>query len=202
LRDFEHPGDQQVLLWDMQRAADLQALLVHVPDKRLRAEIGGCLDDFAANAAPRLGALRSQVIHNDLNPGNVLVTNSEPASVAGVIDFGDMIRAPLIIDLAVAVAYLRGDDDDVLAPLTSFVSGYDSVTRLEDAELELLYDLVRTRLATTLAILHWRLSARGEGDAYTADSLHGGETATRFLRAINETPRAEFAARLHASCRH
>ena len=202
LRDFEHAGDQQVLLWDMRRAADLKPLLVHVPDERLRAEIGSCLDDYCANAAPRLGALRSQVIHNDFNPGNVLVTDGQPVSVAGVIDFGDMIRAPLIIDVAVASAYLRGDDDDVLAPLMSFVSGYDSVTHLEQVELELLYDLVRTRLATTLAILYWRLSARGENDAYTAGSLQGGAGATRFLRAVDAIPRPEFLARLHESCEH
>jgi len=202
LRGFEHPGDRQVLLWDMQRAANLQALLVHVPDENLRAEIAGCLDDFSANAAPRLGTLRTQVIHNDFNPGNVLVTDSRLVSVAGVIDFGDMIRAPLIIDVAVAAAYLRGEDDDVLALLMSFVSGYDSVTHLEDVELELLYDLVRTRLATTLAILYWRLAARGEKDAYTADSLQGGESAARFLRAINAISRAEFSSRLRASCEH
>ena len=196
LRGFEHPGDNQVLLWDMRRADGLQALLPHLPDKRLRTEVGDCLDDFAANAAPRLAALRSQVIHNDFNPGNILITQSQPASVAGVIDFGDMIRAPLIIDVAVAASYLRGDDDYVLAPLMSFVAGYDSVTGLEDVELELLYDLVRTRLATTLAILYWRLSARGEEDAYTADSLQGGETARSFLAQINSIPRAEFTARL------
>lgn len=202
LRGFEHPGERQVLLWDMQRAADLRHLLLHVPDERLRAEIGSCLDDFSKNAAPRLGALRSQVIHNDFNPGNVLVSNSQPVSVAGVIDFGDMIRAPLIIDVAVAVSYLPGDDDDVMAPLMSFVSGYDSIRHLEQVELELLYDLVRTRLATTLAILYWRLSARGENDAYTAGSLQGGVSATRFLRALNAMPRPEFLALLRAKVGH
>lgn len=202
LRDFEHPGEQQVLLWDMRRAADLRPLLAHVPDEGLRAEIGSCLDDYSANAAPRLETLRSQVVHNDFNPGNVLVTDSQPVSIAGVIDFGDMIRAPLIIDVAVAVAYLRGDADDVPAPLMSFVNGYDSVTHLEQVELELLYDLVRTRLATTLAILYWRLSARGENDAYTAASLQGGASATRFLRALNAIPRPEFLARLRVSCGH
>ena len=200
LRGFEHPGDSQPLLWDMRRAAELRHLLQHIADAELRAEVRYSLDDFASNAAPRLDALRSQAIHNDLNPGNVLVTAKMPASIAGVIDFGDMIRAPLIIDVAVAAAYMRSDDDDALASLMSFVSGYDGVTRLEDIELELLYDLVRARLATTLTILHWRLSARGDNDPYTADSLEGGASAARFLKRINRLSRSEVTTRLHGCC--
>ncbi len=200
LRGFEHPGDSQPLLWDMRRAGELRHLLQHIADAELRAEIQNCLDDFADNAAARLDALRSQVIHNDLNPGNVLVTTKMPVSIAGVIDFGDMIRAPLVVDVAVAASYLRSDDDDALAMLTSFVGGYAAVRRLEDAELELLYDLVRTRLATTLAILHWRLSARGETDPYTTESLQGGASAARFLKRINRLSRGEFTSHLHGCC--
>ena len=200
LRGFEHPGDSQPLLWDMRRAAELRRLLRHITDAELRAEIGNCLDDFADNVAPRLDMLRSQVIHNDMNPGNVLVTTKMPVSIAGVIDFGDMIRAPLVIDVAVAASYLRSDDDDALAMLMSFVGGYAEVRQFDGAELEVLYDLVRTRLATTLTILYWRVSARGEADAYTTESLQGGASAARFLKRINRLSRSEFRTRLHDCC--
>lgn len=193
LRDFEHPGDSQPLLWDMQRAPELRNLTSHIADAQLRSTVCDCLHDFVTRAAPRLAALRSQIIHNDLNPGNVLVTPGDSPSVAGVIDFGDMIRAPLIIDVAVAAAYVR---DDALALLPPFVAGYHAVTQLDAVELELLYDLMRTRLAISLTILHWRISVRAEDDAYTALSRQDGESAERFLASINAIPRSDFRARL------
>ena len=201
LRDFEHTGDGQPLLWDMRRAAELRGLMPHIEGGDLRATIRACLDDFEKNAAPRFASLRSQVIHNDLNPGNVLVTKNESISIAGVIDFGDMIRAPLIVDVAIAASYMRSDDEDALALLAALVAGYDSVIKLDDAELELLYDLVRMRLATTITILHWRLSARAGDDAYTIGSLKGELSAVRFLDRINAMSGNEFADRVQLQCR-
>jgi Ser/Thr protein kinase RdoA (MazF antagonist) len=199
LQDFEHPGDSQSLLWDMQQASELHRLLTHVSDDDLRSSLQTCLDDFENNAAPMLPTLRNQIIHNDLNPENVLVTDGDPVAIAGVIDFGDMIRAPLIIDVAIAAAYLR-EDADPMALLGAFVSGYDASTRLEGAEIDLLYYLVRMRLATTIIILNWRLAARSEDDAYTIKSLQGGRSTEQFLARINAIPAAEFTRRIRQQC--
>lgn len=152
LSNFEHPGDSQVLLWDMQRASELRGLMSHVEGAELQAIVCACLDDFQCNATPAFASLRSQIIHNDLSPGNVLVTAGERTAVAGVIDFGDMLRAPLIFDVAIAASYCRAEAEDALGQLVAFVAGFDAVTTLEDAELELLYDLVRMRIATTITL--------------------------------------------------
>ena len=200
LHGFRHPGDSQALLWDIERASGLRDLLAHIEDRRTRTAVGQCLDDFEENLAPHFASLRSQVIHNDLNPGNVLVNDTGPTSIAGVIDFGDMIRAPLIVDVAVAASYLRSRDADAVVLLAEFVAGYDDVTRLEDTEIELLYDLVRTRLATTITIMYWRLSARAADDAYTIKSLQVEEHAGRFLARVNAVPRDEFADRMRRQC--
>jgi hydroxylysine kinase len=192
LRDFEHPGNQQVLLWDMQRASDLRDMIAYVSEPELRIAITQCLDDFEANALPILPRLRSQVIHNDLNPGNALVDASDNNLVTGVIDFGDLIRAPLIIDVAVAASYMRVENDAVLGLIIPFVVAYDKVTPLESIEIELLYDLIRTRLITTMVILRWRLSARGEGDVYSQEALESERGAERFFLALNRLSRVEF----------
>ena len=61
---------------------------------------------------PRLAGLRHQVIHNDYHLFNVLVAQDDASRVTGIIDFGDMIRAPLVAEVATAAAYqLRGTDD-------------------------------------------------------------------------------------------
>ena len=113
LAGFSHPGESQSLLWDMQRAAELRPLVRHVPGAELQRLVGDCIDVFERQLAPVFPVLRTQVIHNDLNPGNVLLTDAEPPSVAGVIDFGDMLRAPLVVDVAIAASYLRATDDEL-----------------------------------------------------------------------------------------
>jgi len=194
LSDFSHHGQSQALLWDMQRAAELRELTVHLDDAGLRRRVHACLDDFESRCRPEFAGLRQQVIHNDLNPGNVLVTPVAPLSVAGVIDFGDMLRAPLVVDVAIAASYLRSAHDG-LAALSAFVAGFDSVMPLGDDEFALLYDLVRTRLATTVIILYWRCSFRGADDPYLRQAL-AERGAERFLRYLDEMPREAFHSRL------
>ena len=144
--------------------------------------------------------MRQQVIHSDVHPGNILVEESDPESVAGIFDFGDMLRAPLVVELGIAASYLRSAETDVLAHVASFVAGYDQISPLEDAELELLYDLVRTRLATTITMLHWRLATKGNDDAYARETLQSESGAEHFLRRINALTPQAFLSRLRQEC--
>ena len=198
LRNFEHPGDSHRLLWDIRRVDSLRPLVKHIAERRLRDTVQVCMNEFAANALPDLETLRSQVIHNDLNPGNVVVASDDPGSIAGVIDFGDMLRAPRIVDVAVGAAYLR-DGGDALALIAPFVAGYNAVTRLGEREHALLYDLVRMRLATSIAILAWRKSARAADDVYTLKTEEEGGGARDFLDRISAVSKDEFTGRLRAS---
>ena len=200
LSDFEHDGDQQPLLWDMQCASYLVPLTTHIGDGSLRQTVLACFDDFQRIAEPQFANLRQQVIHSDVHPGNVLVEESDPESVAGIFDFGDMLRAPLAVELGIAASYLRSDEADALAHVASFVAGYDQISPLEDAELELLYDLVRTRLATTITMLQWRLATKGSDDAYAQESQQSESNAERFLTRMNALTRPAFSTRLRQEC--
>ncbi len=201
LRDFQHPGDQQVLLWDMQRASNLRGILTHVSEPELHAAIASCLDDFEANALPVFPELRAQVIHNDLNPGNALVDENNNGVVTGVIDFGDMIRAPLIVDLAIAASYMRVEGGAVLSLVAPFVAAYDRINPLELIEIELLYDLIRTRLITTMVILRWRLAERGENDLYSQEALSSERGAEDFFLALNAISKDDFVEQILRACR-
>ena len=81
LRDFEHPGERQELLWDMQRAGEVRNQLIHTPATELRERLDRCFDDFETRAIPAFPRLRHQVIHNDLNPGNVLIDSCNDCHV-------------------------------------------------------------------------------------------------------------------------
>ncbi len=199
LRDFEHAGDRPVLSWDMQRALQLRSILKHIDNNDVRRATSTALDDFEQRALPLFTGLRQQVIHDDANPDNVLV-DMQMSDVVGFIDFGDMIRAPLIIDVAVAASYLRVFDDEPLEHILPFVSGYHSVTALRDAELELLFDLIRTRLTTTISNLHWRMSARGASDAYGSRALSKEAEAHLFLARLDEIGRESCTRALQGAC--
>jgi Ser/Thr protein kinase RdoA (MazF antagonist) len=196
LAGFSHPGERQELLWDMQRALEVAEGLGHVRDRELRACVGRCFDDFERLALPVFPALRSQIIHNDLNPGNVLITADRPARIAGVIDFGDMVRAPLIVDVAIAASYLRSDAADALAPAAALVAGFGSVTPLDDQELALVHCLMRTRLATTIVMMYTRLSRQAGDDAYLQKTLRSEGSAERFLARLEAIPADAFADRV------
>lgn len=189
LRDFDHPGSELPMLWDMQQAPSLRRILGHVADRDLRRAVAATLNDFESRALPQFGAVRSQVIHGDLNPDNVLTDPEDQSGVVGVIDFGDMSMAPLIVDVAVGASYLRVSEGNPLARIAEFLAGYHSVTRLELAEVDMLFDLIKTRLAASICILCWRAMLRGADDPYLSGATGSGPSAAQFLQRILELPR-------------
>ena len=199
LDGFRHAAESRPLIWDLQRAGELRALLPDVRDRSLADRLTGVIDDFRNRVAPQLPGLRSQVIHADYHTENILV-NERGTGVAGVIDFGDMVRAPLVVDVAVASSYQRAGGDDPLALVAAFVGAYHAVNPLDAAELGLLYDLVRARLATTIAVLSWRAATRDAGDAYLKASLASENGAPRFLAALEGVGRQAFTTRVVSAC--
>ncbi len=193
-QDFSHAGEKRALLWDIQKAAELRALVMHISDASLRTEVDAVLERFDSRVLPQLADLRAQVIHNDANTENVLVDDSR--SISGFIDFGDMLRAPLIVEVAVAAAYLRSDGEDPARLIAPFVRGYHEKCPLEDQEFSVLFDLVRTRVATTIVLLYWRLDARATNDRYRQKTLRVERGAMRFLQALNAQGEEAFLERV------
>ena len=176
LAGFEHPGSQRDLLWDITRTAGVRDRLHHVEDEARRRMVERFVDRFAAEVAPRLPALRHQVIHNDLNPHNVVIDPVGHEAVTGIIDFGDALKAPLVNDLATALAYHvagghvaggpSAGDESPFGSIVAMTRAYNAVLPLEPEEVELLPDLVAARLALTIGITSWRAAVYPENRAY------------------------------------
>jgi Ser/Thr protein kinase RdoA (MazF antagonist) len=195
LQDFDHPAGVLDLPWDIQRADAVCGLLVHIADPQRRALAERALARFERDAKPVLPRLRAQPIHNDFNIYNVLVDPIDTDRIAGVLDFGDMVHAPLIDDLAVAASYQLGyEGDDPLADIVPFVAAYHAVLPLQRAEIDLLFTLMTARLVMVVAISGWRASRYPENAAYvlrnnplswarlTACEQIGNDNATAALR--------------------
>ena len=197
LQGFEHPGSNPPSLWDMKRAAGLADLLIHIEEPGLRQLIGQTLDTFISQVQPEFAKLRSQVIHNDMNPGNVLMDQSNPNQISGLIDFGDMTRSPLIIDLAVAAAYQLSEGTDPLAGALPMIAGYHTIEPLQDKEMALLTDLIRTRLITSLLIGSYRSILFPENREYL---LISHQSAKNFLVNLAPLPADEALLRIREAC--
>lgn len=166
LCNFEHPAAEHDLLWDVKHALRLRSLLPQTRETELRNLAEHFLDIFEANVAPVLPTLRWQVIHNDFNLHNILVDPLDQDRISGVLDFGDMVRTPLIVDLAVAASYHIGQDGHPLHNAAQIVAGFHSVSPLTVAELDILYDLIAVRMVTTVAITNWRAARYPENSTY------------------------------------
>lgn len=200
LADFRHPGSNQDLIWDLKRTLELRELLQYVPSNAVRQLLEDALSDFAAHAQPVLSDLRSQVIHQDLHAGNVIVDEKDHSSPIGIIDFGDMLTSPLIVDVAVCSAYLRNFEGDPTLLIAEYVAGYHAVTPLRRNEIDLLYDLTRARLAATVSILRWRGTLPKTDDDFLQQSSDAVPAAEAFLDLLSAMPCRAFTERIRQVC--
>lgn len=194
LRGFSHPSSHHSLLWDLTQAPGLRERTHHIESASRRCVIEEVLDHFAAEVLPRLQQQRAQVIHNDVSCMNTLVDGHR---VIGVIDFGDLIDAPLVCDLAVPISELLVGRPEPIATAAEITAGYHSVTPLEDEELRLIFDLAATRCAMAVAVAHWRVRDHPENTAYI---MAGVEDTGTLLDQMREWGAERMYAELRRAC--
>ena len=194
LRDFRHPASRHELLWDLTQAAGLRKYSHHIGEPGVRRLVEEVLDHFEAEVRPCLMEQRAQLIHNDVSLLNTLFDGRR---VIGVIDFGDLIHAPLVCDLAVPIFELTEGQANPDATAAAITAGYHSVTALLDDELRLIFDLVATRCAMCIAVAHWRVGDHPENTEYI---MAGVPAMGRRLERMRETGPGRMYAALRSAC--
>ncbi len=194
LRGFFHPAARHALLWDLTQAPALRTRTHHIEEQGRRRVVEKVLDHFDEKVLPQLKKQRAQVIHNDVSRLNTLVDGHR---VTGVIDFGDLIHAPLVCDLAVPIAELIREQPDPIAAAAGITAGYHAVTALEDDELRLIFDLVSTRCAMEIAVANWRVCDHPENSDYI---MAGVEKAGTLLRQMREWGAERMYTALRRAC--
>ncbi len=208
LADFEHAGLAREFKWDLMQADWISNNISCIPDPARQQIVEEICSDFA-KLKPDLIALPRQAIHNDANDYNIMVAGqlNAPRHVSGLIDLGDMCAAPRICDLAIAAAYIVLDHARPEAALAALVAGYHEACPLTAVEVDMVWPLLRMRLAVSV-VNSTLMAAENPDDPYVTISqapawrflegatIHGGLLKAR-LRAACGLPVVDGANRVH-----
>jgi len=151
LKGFNHPAIQRDFKWNLMQAHWINERLSVITDSERRALLVSVMAEFQHHL-DSAQSLPSVAIHNDINDYNLLVkaTLASEPTVSGIIDFGDMCAAPRVCDIAIAGAYMMLDHPQPVVALSALVKSYNDVLPLSEAEIDLIYPLLRSRLAVSV----------------------------------------------------
>jgi len=198
LRGFFHPAGGTPLVWEIDAALPLRRQTAHIAEAAARGQVERILDHYADVVRPRLRGLRAQIIHNDVTPVNCTVRRDAPEQVAGIFDFGDMVFGAIATEVAVTAADACFAERDILASVCEVVVGYDEVLPLEEAEVDILWDLILTRMANECVIYAWRAAQSSDRGNYL---LAYEEPSRRALARMMEIDPAVATRTLRDACR-
>lgn len=168
LAGFDHPAVHRDFHWDLAQG------------NRIIDEYSGLVAERELVLACRFQTntdLRRSVIHGDANDYNVLV---EADRVSGLIDFGDLVYSWTVGNLAVALAYVVLGKDDPFATAKHVIEGYTEEFPLND-ELDVLWKLVRLRLAMSMCLAAYQRRQRPENEYLDISQRAIRETLPRLI---------------------
>ncbi|WP_191603271.1 aminotransferase class III-fold pyridoxal phosphate-dependent enzyme [Marinomonas algicola] len=209
LHDFTHPALIRNFKWNLCQAQWITDHINVIQLASRHALIQHIIEDYQS-IYPSLLTLPQRAIHNDVNDYNILIQGSltQAAKVSGIIDFGDMCAGPRVCDLAISAAYLVLDSEQPEHALEAFVSGYHSRYPLTSEEIEMLWPLLRMRLAVSV-INSTLMSRENPDDPYIVisqtpawnfleNNLLDGKMLNARLRVACDIPITDSASRITA----
>jgi len=197
LREFDDAVVRRPLLWDIAEMPRLRPLIAELPRSAGTSLLDEQLGRFITRVAPRLAAQRTQLVHNDFSPDNVLIS-TDLSRVCGIIDFGDITVTALVNDIAIAAGYQLSDQADLLGPAVDMIGGYHATTPLSASEVDLLPELILARVVARIVISEWRAARFPENRAYI---MRNTARAWEHLNRLLDIPTYEVAARIRSACR-
>ena len=118
LQSFQHPAMHRIHLWDTTNLHFMSQFVEHIKPEQRRKMVSQVyrllfrfalsiavqvIGDFVAKVLPILPTLQYGLIHNDGNDHNIVLSDDQ--TVSGIIDFGDMVLGPYVMELAVTITY-------------------------------------------------------------------------------------------------
>lgn len=203
LANFTHPELSREMKWDLTRADWVYPHISIINEPDDRQIVGAIIDDYRTHISDALAKRPKTTIHNDPNDYNLLVmpgmdhdTMTPKPSLTGIVDFGDMISAPAVCDLAILAAYIILDDPRPLEKLCAVVAGYHRACPLTPDDIALVYPLLLTRYAVSMVNAGIMAKERPD-DPYVMVSQ---APIRAFLHQFKHVGNDEVTARLRLAC--
>jgi Ser/Thr protein kinase RdoA (MazF antagonist) len=199
LASFDDPvARQRDLIWDINRASQVRPFLALI-DAHQRAFLADLLDRFEQWTLPLLRGLPQQIIHNDLNMQNVLVDGDNYNRVTAILDFGDVIQAPRVIDLAaLAAAQTPELGTHPLSATSEIVASYHAVAQLSEQEVDILFDLMIARYLVNVTVTEWLADRDPSNRRYI---MKNNKSSWDGLERLAPMPRVEAQDFFRKTCR-
>jgi len=165
--------------WDLSGVMELREDVQLIRDPEIRRLVQYYLMKYREEVLPVQHSLPRQLIHADGNDWNILLTDSSPASsgktdIAGLLDFGDMVYAPRINELAILMAYALMGAKEVEAVYDAVLDGYKTHINLNKPEIKALPWLIAARWCQTL-VMAARQEQINPGSSYHQVSVEGAK---------------------------
>lgn len=198
LQDFEHPlAAKRDLIWDVANIARVRAFLDLIDaDRRPLAE--AMLDRFENLAAPLIPSLPTQIVHSDINGQNILANAHKPDEIAGILDFGDLVQGPRVIDLAGAALLQMEAGQHDLTPVADVLSAYHGKARLTELEIDLLADVMIARCVINVTVTEELASKNPANRSYF---MKNNPASWSRLERLASLSRSEVQDQFHQICK-
>ncbi|MDJ0339500.1 aminotransferase [Cryobacterium sp. PH31-O1] len=165
LADFEHPGTDRFLQWDLRRGGEvIDALLPYVNDEARRERLRTVSDTARQRIALVVADLRVQSIHGDLTDDNVVSRDGAAGTITGVIDFGDVARGWLVAELAATCACVLYRSPQHPLAILDTIEAFVARVPLTDAETSALWPLILVRAAVLVVSGEAQVHLDGDND--------------------------------------
>ena len=206
LAGFSHPGlEEQAIPWAPRHAATvIEAAAAVVPDPGRRA----LYEKTAAWVLPELPgllALPAVAIHNDANDDNLMLTRGEPEAASperlALLDFGDAVRAPAVVEAATAALYAGLASREPLRAAARVLAGFARERPLGEAESDRFRVAVAARALVSAGVAALR-RARIPGTTSDPYLLVSEVGVWRFLTALAAEPPPVTTGRFRLAAGH
>jgi hydroxylysine kinase len=197
LAGFEHRASRHFMPWNLSNGIAVSGHLWAEAAGDARELATPLLHRLRHEVLPKLNAGPSQVIHNDAHPYNLLRANAVSQDVVGLIDFGDMVHAPIINDLAVSAAAFHRPGKEDLVTVENLLIGFHRVHPLSGEQVSLLWDAMILRLLIAILLSDMKLNKDADKDP---DVVEEREEAYAKLEIICDLDHNLVVERLRAAC--
>lgn len=185
LASFDHSyAHERDLIWDVKNISRLREHLLLIEEDR-RPLAQAMLDRFETLAKPQIAYLPTQAAHSDMNGQNILINGEQ---LAGFLDFGDLVHAPRLVDLAgAALLQICGEEDDC-ENATDVVSAYHNASPLSELEFTLLPEFMIARCVINVIVTEFLADSDPANRPYIMKNNPASWLRLKRLSALSQNP--------------